>query len=214
MTRNEREVRTDGSLSSPVYYRVTITGVMGQSSVGCTRRFGSFRALKKYMGVRSADGLFPEGVGSVLRKVGIKLSEQQLKMRAKRLQAWLKHLLANSGSQLSHWQAEALAQFLHMQLISKPSSDPTSAKLTAQPTPAFLPRSHRAYSSSPPCVLNDKFSLKEVKEVDESRTDSGDARADSTEADSTEAVAGVGMGARGGVAPPTIRRSSLTPEAA
>mmetsp|Transcript_88798 Transcript_88798/g.253805 ORF Transcript_88798/g.253805 Transcript_88798/m.253805 type:complete len:102 (+) Transcript_88798:979-1284(+) len=101
-----------------------------------------------------------------------------------------------------------------MQLISKPSSDPTSAKLTAQPTPAFLPRSHRAYSSSPPCVLNDKFSLKEVKEVDESRTDSGDARADSTEADSTEAVAGVGMGARGGVAPPTIRRSSLTPEAA
>ena len=83
MTRDEGEAPTDASLSSPVY-RVTITGVMGQSSVGCTRRFGSFRALKKYMGVRSADELFPEGVGSVLRKVGIKLNENQLQTRATR----------------------------------------------------------------------------------------------------------------------------------
>lgn len=89
-----------------------------------------------------------------------------------------------------------------MELISKPSSDPASPKLTAQPTPAFLPRSQRAYSSSPPCMLNDTFSLKEVKEVD--------ARADST---------GAGAGTGGGlalrvVAAPAARRSSLTPEAA
>ena len=78
-----------------------------------------------------------------------------------------------------------------MKLISKPSSDPSSPKLTAQPTPAFLPRSQRAYSSSPPCMLNDSFSL---RDVDESRTESGDSRQ-------------MGTGA-------FVRRSSLTPRAA
>jgi len=163
------------ALSSPVY-RVTVTGVMGQSSVGCTRRFGSFRALKNYMGVRPLDHLWPEGRASVLRKVGLKLSEKQLHDRATRLQGWLQALLAQSGSHLSHWQAEALAQFLHMKLISKPSSDPSSPKLTAQPTPAFLPRSQRAYSSSPPCMLKDSFSLKEVDESRTSRTESSDSK--------------------------------------
>ena len=120
------------TLSSPVY-RVTITGVMGQSNVGCTRRFGSFRALMKYMGVRPYDQLFPEGRASVLRKVGLKLSEKQLHGRAKGLQVWLQALLANSGSHLSHWQAEAVRISGRVYSVHRSPPPPTSLRRPNNP---------------------------------------------------------------------------------